>query len=79
MLHIFGVVLNLLYIFGLCSSQVSMKPIYVNESYLIPRVVNGYEAALGDVPYQVLTQNLGSFLTIRRFQNSKLRADWLAP
>ncbi|KAL0830465.1 hypothetical protein ABMA28_002630 [Loxostege sticticalis] len=53
MLHIFGVVLNLLYIFGLCSSQVSMKPIYVNESYLIPRVVNGYEAALGDVPYQV--------------------------
>ncbi|XP_028161538.1 transmembrane protease serine 9-like [Ostrinia furnacalis] len=30
-----------------------VKPVFVNESSLIPRIVNGYPAALGDIPYQL--------------------------
>lgn len=30
-----------------------MRPVFVNESALIPRVIGGTAASLGEIPYQV--------------------------
>nr|BAR72982.1 serine protease [Ostrinia latipennis] len=49
---ILAFVLNLMSVVAVFS-QFIIEPVYVNESALVPRVVNGYVAALGDVPYQV--------------------------
>ncbi|KAL0880045.1 hypothetical protein ABMA27_002538 [Loxostege sticticalis] len=40
-------------LFEVCSSQVLEEPVFVRASALVPRIVNGTPAELGDVPYQV--------------------------
>ncbi|KAL0871008.1 hypothetical protein ABMA27_004822 [Loxostege sticticalis] len=45
-------------LFELCSFQVIEVPVFVNESALIPRIVEGVDAELGDVPYQVALKEM---------------------
>ncbi|XP_028161540.1 transmembrane protease serine 9-like [Ostrinia furnacalis] len=48
-----GPVLTLLCLFEASWSQILEYPVFVNLSDLIPRIVNGQPAALGDIPYQI--------------------------
>ncbi|CAH2982484.1 unnamed protein product [Chilo suppressalis] len=48
----FSIILFLLLVLKKCDSQVFEQPIKVDENHLVPRVVSGCPAKLGDVPYQ---------------------------
>ncbi|CAH0675490.1 unnamed protein product [Chilo suppressalis] len=43
-----------------CLCQILEQPVPINESLLVPRVVNGRPAQLGDVPYQIGFKTLKS-------------------